>query len=901
MKRSIFTLVVVMLTCVLHSKAQVPKIYTNFDNINISDAKPGKGLLSVPGISGKSIQQDPAQRVRLNTNVFSKGKIKKAFTFEFWHCGDQFYFACVGKQYIRIQLAQEEILFNTTVRSKGKEVQDSWKIPLQYAAPFSYAGISDGKWHHFVFQLDVNTGIKRVWIDGKLTSFSDRKIASADEIITGNADGFGQFDKVDEIAIYDVLLSQSDIVGHYNSKSSYGNRSEARVTAVSAAVSYFQAKLDPKEFAPGYPNYNVQAIDQLKSFPDPRFSASKKMPRNFSWMDISYLHRELPGIGGKGHGKANPEKAVAMVDELVSKWNYYLEIPCLRVDSMTAANRYGKKGNIEYAIIQYARAHPDIPTSSVLMQIQGKPFHARYDRKTPFATAQDLPVKYYMQDANGKPVVYQNKRWISPLAPLDIIRFDGLTTVFYLRQLQKFLGKPIDFLNDNGEIFGHMRPEALLKQDPTVWADYKKSGLSIPAYSAKFQSSMDVLYRNTILDGLGWKKTQFTFYNVSAYNASYWPAYSGRRKTNLVGSGDFHYSTPSFYPARPNNWRSSSGPLNGYGTVANGRRTEIQLGDHLFAPFVSAGWNLEENNIRPAQWLGLLKAMTMLGAEFFHVGYFNVTGKTGWPNGAGPNDPRGYVYQAAMPAYAQAVISNIYDDWRKSVLLNPQPNLNPDVYSFRMKASKENHLVIARKLGAKYIIFGTVQPSSNYQNSAPVEESTSISLEGKTIRFKIRRQGSMYMLDLSSPSKPIFYQLDGWHEYEHPYYWSKNIKIEAELGYLNNPKGQLITERSGNSEGDFNAFTTYVRLNQSQLLNIDIPGKTGSKYGCKLSLRNVNGKNALVVLKSGKGSIQKNINAGKWTQLTLNQEEINQLFGLQPKTLSISVAGGGVDIDWAEF
>src|SRR5690606_5620820 len=119
-------------------------------------------------------------------------------------------------------------------------------------------------------------------------------------------------------------------------------------------------------------------------------------------------------------------------------------------------------------------------------------------------------------------------------------------------------------------------------------------------------------------------------------------------------------STPSFYPARQDNWRLASGPLNGYYSVAEGRGVEIGLGVKYFAPFVSAGWNLEENNIRPGQWLGLLKSMVMLGADFFHVGYFNVSGG-GWPNGVGPNDPRGYIYQLAMPGYAQAISSRICD------------------------------------------------------------------------------------------------------------------------------------------------------------------------------------------------------------------------------------------------
>src|SRR5690606_4926132 len=147
------------------------------------------------------------------------------------------------------------------------------------------------------------------------------------------------------------------------------------------------------------------------------------------------------------------------------------------------------------------------------------------------------------------------------------------------------------------------------------------------------------------------------------------------------------------------------GALNGYGTVAEGRKKEMALGVKFFAPFVSAGWGLEDKNIRPGQWLGLLKSMVMLGADFFHVGYFNVTGGTGWPDGKGPNDPRGYIYQAAMPAYAQAIASHIWEFIEKGKLLE-DPLSNNRNMPFSFNATNPNHLVIVRKLNQKFLIYG---------------------------------------------------------------------------------------------------------------------------------------------------------------------------------------------------
>src|SRR5690606_12050932 len=145
------------------------------------------------------------------------------------------------------------------------------------------------------------------------------------------------------------------------------------------------------------------------------------------------------------------------------------------------------------------------------------------------------------------------------------------------------------------------------------------------------------------------------------------------------------------------------------------------------------------------QWLGLLKAMVMMGADFFHVGYFNTTAGGGWPNKKGPNDPRGYMYQVALPGYAQAIASQVYPFLLEGELLDPQEGANLRGNTFKFLASQENHLVMVRKWKGRYLIFGSVQPNSNYVGNAAEVTVTEIELEGKKIKFEIRRQGSMYI------------------------------------------------------------------------------------------------------------------------------------------------------------
>ena len=54
------------------------------------------------------------------------------------------------------------------------------------------------------------------------------------------------------------------------------------------------------------------------------------------------------------------------------------------------------------------------------------------------------------------------------------------------------------------------------------------------------------------------------------------------------------------------------------------RPSEINAKDEIFSPFVAAGWkSAVERNMRPGQWLGFLKILTCLGAEYVETGFFS--------------------------------------------------------------------------------------------------------------------------------------------------------------------------------------------------------------------------------------------------------------------------------------
>lgn len=883
-------------------KAQQPLHYWTFEGRDmLNDQVAGKALniknydakvKAVKGIAGNGIEPLFSDRL-LVTSLLKPVKDLSDFTLELAFSGGQFMFTTFPKPDFRLNFSSGGINIRYSVKRHGKETIENWTIPLRGTGVTSYNNLDDGQWHYFAF-VARKSGSFEVWIDGMTDPQFMKKTEPFDGWIVTGGDGLRLNASIDELAFYNEALGQELIQQHAHELEN-GEHYSFRVNPAVIAQRKKQPRqetytMDEKEFAPGYPDYTVQATDQLKQFPLPRYAQGVQTPRNFPWMDITYLHRQLPGDGGKGFGKVNPQTAVRLTDELAQNWNYYIELPTLRTDAATAQKRYTSPTEIFSSLIAYANAHPHIPAATVLMQVQNKPVQAGFDRASPYVTAKNLPDKYYLSGKNGKPILYDNKKWLSPFTSTELVQKDALTSVFYLKQLGKHLTRKINMINENGEWFGHKWPEKLLQQSPEVASFMSTTGMDYERFNGWMHNRFDSVYKTTILQNIPWKDVQFTFYNVSAYNSAYWPQYSERIGTNSLFNGTPR-STPAFYPARPDNWRLASGPLNGYGTVAEGRKKEMALGVKHFAPFISAGWDLEEKNIRPAQWLGLLKSMVMLGADFFHVGYFNVTGTTGWPNGKGPNDPRGYIYQAAMPAYAQAIASQVWAFLDKGILL--EDPLSKEVrMPYAFAASASNHLVLVRKLDKKYLIYGTVQPSSNYKGNTVLEAITSINLEGKKISFNIRRQGSMYVLDISG-NRPIFYQLDGWHQYEHPYYWTDNFSVEAESVPGN---VQRLTE---GTDFDYASFISFIRLSNNNTVNYKVENRDEKNAWQSLLIRCRRKKGIPTIhVQHGRFNKKMNIPEEEWNEIKLDLGEPNLA---EDENWSISISGGEADIDLLEW
>lgn len=193
-----------------------------------------------------------------------------------------------------------------------------------------------------------------------------------------------------------------------------------------------------------------------------------------------------------------------------------------------------------------------------------------------------------------------------------------------------------------------------------------------------------------------------------------------------------------------------------------------------------------------------------------------------------------------MPAYSQALSSTyadlLFEDGSHPVLAGFQGAYNGNAMAARrafgpnpavsaspwLWAGAPNRIAVARKAAAKelYVIAGAVERKSNQMGNSIANVNVNVLLptgsgptaESSRLQFEIRLQGSVYVYDATQPTKPKFYQIDAWHEAQHPSFWSKHSVIEAEVfrTHLRNNLAIHTEVPAGTLVGDYRAYTSFV-------------------------------------------------------------------------------------------
>jgi hypothetical protein len=631
-----------------------------------------------------------------------------------------------------------------------------------------------------------------------------------------------------------------------------------------------QYEIDSLEFGPGHPLVYKSALEQLKQFPLPQFRNQHQLMPNFLWMDPSYLGGLL-----QPNYKMNDcvDRSTAIQAELAENFHYYFLVNT----NLKVYKTYRDTNKFAGAWVKYANEHPQVPIAAISFWAQIQPFKSggNCQAKLAYVYNNQHADSFYVHDSNGKLI---SRKYPSPLMPLEALACDFVTQSMYVDSLLMSLKRPLAMINENAEVF-RLYEDDFLEQDIRIAAEKKKyPKLSWNEFQALKRLEKEIAYRNSFMQKKELANCLYTEYAIDGQN-KYRHDYKTVRIINSKINNQY-YSTPDFYPRYPNNWKDWQGPWHGLKWLEICRKTEIDLGDNLFSPFVAAGWDsVETNNIRPAQWLGLLKILGAMGAEYYYSGFFN-TGKS-------VAKPENYVWQAAMPAYAQAITSFYEDILRNGKMINVDHFIQYPKNDVPVVIRKSNHKKIC-------LIACTWQTGSNSNKNIGFEKKVEIDLGHKKISVNARRQGSVYIYSEES-GNPCFYQLDAWHEYMHPWFWNKNIRLEAEL-YSEN----VITETA--EKNDYSHFISAALMDKK----IEIPFETRSHDNrikqVILILNNTKNNNKLLLSLNEKllGKIELS-NKNSFTKYVFDIPAEEQKLIAKQHFLKLSVEQAGVKIDRIEI
>jgi hypothetical protein len=701
---------------------------------------------------------------------------------------------------------------------------------------------------------------------------------------------------------------------------------------------------DPLQYVPGYefaeqtpymPNrYNSTDLPhtQISQAALPRYLPDVDIHENIVWWPYYILGGATSATGSNpvtfDWGQVNPsstaEVTSAFQASLTSNWNYMATI-------------WGMNG-----IETLVQSSINILPSDVKLSYNTDLQNAKWDEGyTSFTTAQDHPniLRTDLQDPallwncatadpawvdctdsgpyyfNSTPnAQFPAETWSLGAADLWPARLDGWIQANYIEdQLPANWLKKIDYISENDEIgpvfkygFSQSDSEGITMDQMEIFGSNNQISTDpdFPAlpldqaswanYQSHEKDDLRATYMSELglqLIALGLTDTEFesSYYAVDGMggHAALPNTWTGLRGavTNTINNIENSYSTTDFYPRGANSWAGLGGGRFGMTRMKQTRPIEILADpDHsqFCSPFVSAGWDPQpETNIRPGQYLGLMKALALHGSEYFHAGYFHAEydvasgpeSDNGLQHGLGDGakdqwdaaDPRGWCWQPLIPSYAQALMTRLGSDFANSqILVDASNNVymewedgEPDVYTAGRVIYNDDESATIKG----YIFTSTLQPFSNVIqtgddgseiNDEAYERGCDVNIPNGTggtlttiTGITARRQGSTYAYyPADGAIDPLFYQLDGWHEASHPSWWSDNFDFEAELFDVQSGDTPIKTESVDGLQNvvtydeSLGNFTSYVDFGASGGSIEFFFTPTGSYTNSNLSARN---------------------------------------------------------------
>lgn len=795
-----------------------------------------------------------------------------------------------------LRLTADSWLFISRQKVGNEIKRDIWKIPFDGASFSSLDYLFDAGWHQVTIQYNSRTGKKEFYLDGQTKPSWQKQLEDKGQwTVRGNGStglAFGTRGEASypgdlgPVTLYPSIRKSPQVDRDFQIQQQRLGISAVRPRTVESR------QQETADLPLEYPEMSgadvTSASRQLMSFPAPRYFPGHTLLPNFNWVDPVYM------AGWRLNTNETREVIplmLSMVTELSESWNYTLPLSWSFANKLNSGNSPG----FAEALIQLANERPDLPVGLTLGWAHIRLSRIGYDEGARANISNfGLKPEYYLQNETGKFLDHQGEvsnqpKVFRPTAPASLWSTDGQWQQECLESLLSRLTRPVDIINENGEVPPWPVNEDVLALDPVVRSFYQQNNYqSYEEMYSEFKTLMRSRYRDGFLDHPRLKDARFSWYAIDGgpykLDRFHWDI---ARRAMLPINGQY-YSTPNFYVRWPDNWRKWKGPWRGWEWISITRKEEILAGDQFFSPFIGAGWDRDPTkNVRPTQWLGLLKCLNVVGAEFFYTGVFNARGLQYFAL------PQNYIWQLATPSYAQAVLSRYEDIFRDGNLLTDSEGVPILEYD----AGDPRILFTARKHDSspEYILAGTIQPSSNTPGNVPEVVVARPTIDGMNLTIPVRRQGSVYHLDLSDRSKPVLRQLDAWHEAGHPIHWSKGHFFEAEVtDYLQDC--DYVT--TGNQGLDFSNHRTVLTPNGADpCAKYQIEIRESANLEMNVSARSIRGSGRIQVMLDDEIIGEINVSqSSDFQTLSLSSRKLRNL-SRGTHLLSLHLEGASLEVD----
>ena len=693
---------------------------------------------------------------------------------------------------------------------------------------------------------------------------------------------------IDEVAIWEEPLSDAEIAAHAQDvlihHRPYTLSKPKTPLPPAAAPKPTRGSFDIREFAKGTllptpphtvtTGVNESCLKQLQAFPSPRYPVHAT-PRKLAPLSNCMDPRYMAGENQPNATKEGVEQAAIAIQALLSgKWNYALFIGNVNQAAFDHHATWFSK------VLTFANENPDIPFEAEIIRanVRNDSLPRGPDNRMALAN-QHLPDSCYLQtrngtyiDYHGKPVANATKhRYLrvtsailqAKICPDSHFDSDGayFATAFARMSQNLTAGRTLIRVWDDGEILAaqcESSAHVAYEMDPEMVADYdccsnldnvtvdgKPNQRDWRSYASRWRLRITQRFRDRFMRDrvarslLGTAAySEFEVEGSTAYFGR-WPIL--REIMTPGGSAPVTKKTPrhatvDLYVTHPREWDIGAGSWHGLDWLSMVLPSQLASNDSIFTPFVSPGWNAaEEKNVRPAQFLGLLKMIAAAGAEWFYTGFFSPADDGQFARS------QNWCWVAAMPPYAQAITQLwaelLGDGGTLLVGDTPMPrvmyNLPTDIpfspisyrfWSGNFGGAAPVYIRQSTRDPRTLLVVGSVQPQSSAVGNMPLQLNVSIQLPPPASPavltvFQVRRQGSVYLVKIGSNGDVAsVVQLDGWHEATHPSWWdAQTYVVEAELHDLYRPLanegvGTATTETALASKTNFFSFTTFVTL-----------------------------------------------------------------------------------------